>query len=164
MKKLMMLAAVIASAGFIHADVLYWMVNDENADAAKARGEETAATLYAIVGSDYSTKKALDSVTGNDVADYYGVSSFDTQLGSYSGSTYSYFVELWNGNQSSPVDYQSALNNGYISRNGMSTPSVEGMSGGLGSGSQTYNVPEPTSGLLFVIGGMLLGLKRKRQV
>jgi len=28
----------------------------------------------------------------------------------------------------------------------------------------TYNVPEPTSGLLFVIGGMLLGLKRKRQV
>ena len=164
MKKLIMLAAVIASAGFIHADVLYWMVNDENADAAKARGEQTAATLYAIVGSDYSTKQQVDSVTGNDVAEYYGVTSFDSQLGTYTGPSYSYFVELWNGSQSNPVDYQTALNNGYISIQGMSTPSVTGMSGGLGSGSQTYNVPEPTSGLLFVIGGMLLGLKRKRQV
>jgi hypothetical protein len=27
----------------------------------------------------------------------------------------------------------------------------------------TYAVPEPTSGLLFVLGGMLLGLKRRRQ-
>ena len=27
----------------------------------------------------------------------------------------------------------------------------------------TYAVPEPTSGLLFLVGGMLLGLKRRRQ-
>jgi hypothetical protein len=27
----------------------------------------------------------------------------------------------------------------------------------------TYSVPEPTSGLLFLVGGMLLGLKRRRQ-
>jgi hypothetical protein len=34
----------------------------------------------------------------------------------------------------------------------------------MAAAGSTYAVPEPTSGLLFIIGGMLLGLKRKRQV
>jgi hypothetical protein len=161
MKKLLILTAAIACIGLVRADVLYWMVGDQYADDAKARGDSEAASLYAVYDG---TATKIDTVTGNDVAEWYGVSSFDTQLGTHAGNGYSYYVELWNGNQSEEVSYASALQNGYITTTGMSTPSPAGMAGGVGSGSQTYAVPEPTSGLLFVIGGMLLGLKRKRQV
>lgn len=161
MKKLIIIAVAIAAMGVVRADVLYWMVGDEYLNDAKAQGDNTAATLYAVYNG-VQQSPALDSVTGNLVAEYAGVSGFDVDLGSSKGDGWSYFVELWNGRQTSPITYQSALANGYIITPGMSTPTAAGLAG-FGSGTTSYNVPEPTSGLLFLVGGMLLGLKRRRQ-
>lgn len=159
MKKLSLIASLIVGAGLAYGDVLYWMVGDDYVDGAKAQGDSTAATLYYVYNG--GTAQVLDFVTGADVADYYP-GSFDTSLGSYAGEGYSYFVELWNGNRTSEMSYADAKSNGYILSPGMSTPTPSGQAG-FGGGSTTYNVPEPTSGLLFLIGGMLLGLKRRRQ-
>ena len=161
MKKILILTAFAVSAMILHADVLYWMVGDQYESDAIAQGENIAAYLYVIENGN-TIKPAVDSVTGNDIAQF-GAGGFEYNLGTYVGSGYSYFVELWNGMQSTPMDYTTAKNNGYIQGGGINVQMPAG-SNGLGSGSQTYNVPEPTSGLLFIIGGMLLGLKRKRQV
>ena len=59
-----------------------------------------------------------------------------------------------------PSDSESIYR--YLSSGAMSVPT--GINGATAFGGVAANVPEPTSGLLFVIGGMLLGLKRKRQV
>lgn len=158
MKKLSLIAVLIVGAGLAYGDVLYWMVGDKYVTDAEAQGSGTAATLYYVYqGSAHE----LEVVTGNDVADYYP-GSFDTSLGGYAGEGYSYFVELWNGSRTQEMDYATAKRNGYILSPGMSTPTPSGMAG-FGGGTTTYNVPEPTSGLLFLIGGMLLGLKRRRQ-
>ena len=161
MKKLSLIAALIVGAGLAYGDVLYWMVGDDYSSDAISQGSGTAATLYYVYNG---TAHELDYVTGNDVADYYP-GSFDTSLGNYAGDGYSYYVELWNGYQTEEMSYADAKSNGYItSGGGMSfTPTPTSQANGFASGSTTYNVPEPTSGLLFLVGGMLLGLKRRRQ-
>ena len=161
MKKLSLIAALIVGAGLAYGDVLYWMVGDDYVDGAKAQGSETAATLYYVYNG--GAAQYLDSVTGNDVDDYYP-GSFDTALtvGTNAGDGYSYFVELWNHERTQTMDYATAKRNGYILSPGMSTPTPTSQAG-FGGGSTTYAVPEPTSGLLFLVGGVLLGLKRRRQ-
>ena len=161
MKKILILTAFTVSAMILHADVLYWMVGDQYKSDAIARGDDVAAYLY-VMDDGNTITPALASVTGTQIKDF-GTGGFETELGTYVGNSYSYYVELWNGMQSTPMDYTTAKNNGYIQGGGINVQMPAG-SNGFGSGSQTYNVPEPTSGLLFVIGGMLLGLKRKRQV
>ena len=162
MKKLSLIAALIVGAGLAYGDVLYWMVGDDYAADAIAQGDNTAATLYYVTSGE---AHELDHVTGNDVSDFYP-GSFDTALGTYAGSAYSYYVELWNGSRTSEMSYDVAKANGYITSGGgiSFTPSPTAQANGFGGGSTTYNVPEPTSGLLFLVGGMLLGLKRRRQV
>ena len=164
MKKLVLFAAVLAAMMTVRADVLYWMVSDDYAKDAGSSGDSTFATLYAT-DDNGATKHELATATGSAVADAYAYSDYFTaNISSYSGSSYSYFIELVNGVKTTPESYNNLLNNGYISVGGISTPtSLAGGGFGQATGSATYNVPEPTSGLLFLVGGMLLGLKRRRQ-
>lgn len=160
MRKLSLIAALIVGASFAYGDVIYWMVGSDYAEEAKTLGDQNAATLYYVYSG---TATPLDYLTGADVADFYPA-SVETDLGSYKGDGYSYYVELWNGSRTAEMSYADAKSNGYISSGGgMFTPTPASQTG-FGGGSSTYNVPEPTSGLLFIVGGMLLGLKRRRQV
>ena len=164
MKKLVLFATVLAAMMTVRADVLYWMVSDDYAKDAGSSDDSTFATLYAT-DDNGATKHELATATGSAVANAYEYSDYFTaNISSYSGSSYSYFIELVNGVKTTPESYNNLLSNGYISVGGISTPTSLA-SGGFGqaAGSATYNVPEPTSGLLFLVGGMLLGLKRRRQ-
>ena len=158
MRKLSLIAAVILGASFAYGEVMYWMVGENYAEEAKTLGDGTAATLYYVYGG---TAHELDYLSGSDVAEFYPA-SVEKELGSYAGDGYSYFIELWNGSRTQEMDYATAKSNGYISGGGMITPTPASQMG-FGGGTTSYNVPEPTSGLLFLIGGMLLGLKRRRQ-
>ncbi len=160
MKKLSLISALIIGVGLAHGDVLYWMVGEDYVTDAIAQGDNVAAKLYYVYDGNATQ---LDYLTGTDVSDYYPASwATDLTIGTNAGNGYSYFVELWNGSRTEEMTYADAKTNGYILSPGMSTPTPAGMAG-FGGGKTSYNVPEPTSGLLFLVGGMLLGLKRRRQ-
>jgi hypothetical protein len=180
---------VLAAAGLIgfaaSADVLYWQVN--NTDI-----EYDNAVLMAIDTSDnnklYYVSENLDS-SGNDlggggfvgkealtggnhangVMDLASILAWDDDTTNPSSlSTLSFYVELYNGGTyagrtSTPQSYQSLVDSGVIS-NGLN-PNFNGVNSALGSGTGggfTDAVPEPTSGLLMLIGLGALALRRRK--
>jgi hypothetical protein len=172
MQKLALVALSFVAIAAVKADVLYWMVADDAVNNPTYGVESTAgaaADPFAwIVATDGNNTYTITS-SGKSASAVAAASSWDenfgADLGTYIGSSYSYYVELYNGYRTTEQGYDSLLANGYIERPGsISSPTAfNGNAFGQTSGT-SYNVPEPTSGLLFVIGGMLLGLKRKRQV
>ena len=85
-----------------------------------------------------------------------------SDLKGYGSSQYSFYVELYNTaggsvHKTQTVSYDSLLSSGYIATGGVLTPTVLA-SGGFNGAS----VPEPTSGVLLLVGGALLALRRRR--
>lgn len=159
MKHLLIMLVAIAGIA-AHADYLYWMVSDypQSGTTITSEGTDfywTSAQLFAdgtqVSGAEltYSAFQEYQDLGGYayaDIGDDYASKSFT--------------IELFNGDQwlaRSAAANGSALGQ-FITRGMSMNPAAGGWT------PTSYAVPEPTSGLLFVIGGMLLGLKRKRQV
>ena len=154
MKKIIAIMAVGIGLS-LQADYLYWMVDTESA----AKYEP------------YTAVRLTDGTTPIDEYEFNSASEliayqehpngYFTVEGTFDSSQ-SFFVELLNGStwtaQSAPRTYAQLLASGSIFKSGSIAPATPSAAS-FGS----YNVPEPTSGLLFLIGGMLLGLKRRRQ-
>ena len=100
--------------------------------------------------------KILSWSDGTTSASSAGISGF---------SDLSFFVELYDasGNwvgQTTPQTYDSLVSSGAIS-SGLN-PNFSGVNSAVGGGSGSYSVPEPTSGLLMLVGLGALALRRKR--
>jgi hypothetical protein len=172
MKKILSIATVLAAVAMARADVIYWMVSDDVANG-NVSGVESAATssqnpyakLMVTLADGTGSPTMIDSKAASAVSDAADWGEyFTTTIGSaYANNSYSFYVELYNGYRTEASNYDTLVSNGYIAKSGsiQSPVSFAGGSFGQTSGS-TYNVPEPTSGLLFLVGGMLLGLKRRR--
>ena len=161
LRKLTGVAAVALFAMVASADVLYWQVDSPDDGATF-----TAATL-----------NVTDSRTGETVATLATVSPLDgspgtftdlvgTDLGSY-GSEYYFFVELANYTGSSLNDgraytysYNELVSAGYIATNPFDAPAASAAASTANMGAPT---PEPTSGMLMLVGGALLALRRRRR-
>ena len=159
MKKIFLAVALFTGVA-VHADYLYWMVTDNPQAGTDITGAETKFNWdKAVLTWDGAASGTMD-LSSSDATLY-------KTLGTYAiadiGTGYtSFFVELYNGDTwlaKSAVGNASTLAQ-YIT-SGMSLNPVAGNAGWVAT---SYAVPEPTSGLLFLIGGMLLGLKRRRQV
>ena len=161
MKKLLVIGICAIAALASSADVLYWMVDNDYENRSDAV-PSTGADLYAVYTGQAAT--SLDHRDNSEISEALAWGdNFEVDLGSSWGDGWSYYVEYSNGIKTNPMDYSTALSNGYIAKGGsLSTPNLLS-NGAFGSNPATYNVPEPTSGLLFLVGGMLLGLKRRRQ-
>lgn len=156
MKKVLFTLAVLATIA-AQADYLYWMV-DTPQSGTDISGNPTSfdwatAQLWAddaIVGT--LTKSDAELYT---LIDSYAIS------GDVSGwASKSFFIELYNSD-SQWMAKSAAVSGSSLAQYITSTMSMNPPSGAWHGTS--YAVPEPTSGLLFLVGGMLLGLKRRRQ-
>ena len=155
---LVLLGAVSA---FADDSYLYWMVGDGAPDYAYARVRDQNGTYLNIYdsGFDYQYTEATGDKSGvskGTVNDFksYG-EGFYAQLGSSSSS---FFVELYNSSdkfvaQSGPLAYSLAA----IYSGGMATPPS------TPSSFSSFAIPEPSSGLLMLVGCAVLGLRRRKQ-
>ena len=152
--KLVALVAVLAMAGFAKADVLYWQVDTGAADASYT-GEYSYAALYASDGT--LLDGYYEAVDGK-------VLPMRSDLGDYGSTGHSFYVELYNATLDSvykgaEMTYDQLIGSGYIATiGGPELPSFTAAPAFNGA-----SVPEPTSGMLLLIGGALLALRRRRQ-
>ena len=160
-KKLVVCSAVSAIALFASADVLYWQVESPDADATF-----TAANLY-VTGGGLSSPQQLASVAPFDDTPGTMTDLTQTDLGSYGSSGYSFYVELANYTGSSlnngkayTWSYDQLVSAGYIATDPFDSSAAAAAASAGNLGSPT---PEPTSGMLLLIGGSLLALRRRRR-
>lgn len=159
MKKILFAVAVGISIA-ANADVIYWMVESNPVDVTQFSGQAISQTWdearLKVDGSDV-TGGTLSSSAWSDF-DKAGAYAWTTLPNSYN----SFAIELYESGkfvgQTTGTAAQLAQ---YIFSSPMSVLPTTAF--GMAAAGSTYAVPEPTSGLLFLIGGMLLGLKRRRQ-
>lgn len=161
MKKLLVLITIVASVVMARADILYWMVDTNSAGAFDY---DTVNLMYnggSIDSVSYANLSDWDGTTLNArlaaLQLAYPTDALNTTLpGSYDSG--SFWVELSKGSDFVAVSAKRVLADlsGNIIKGGIDTPAAAAASFG------SFAIPEPTSGLLFLMGGILLGLKRRR--
>lgn len=184
MKKLIIAAAVVCTAVFAHAAAANWKASASG--MYDGTGKTADANLYSgaayVFDAGVTSQAALfaliegGTAIGSSTAGYVATATFDE--GAFGGLTFSngeqgdgktytyYFVvvdddKAYFSNEKSATPYAtaSAKNVGFSSQSGSS--SLPTGTGFQGAGAWSA-VPEPTSGLLMLIGMAGLALRRKR--
>lgn len=156
MKKLLTFAFAVAALACANASELWWTVNTSDFDW-------DTATLFASADGNNFEGTQLDTWGKNDIADWGNAFS------SLTGSEKAFYIELYNSEgdrvatSATSVDdvrgygaVSAAALAGSVWNGGMSTPSPYTF-----SQFSANVVPEPTSGLMILLGLAALGLKRK---
>lgn len=158
MKKLLTFVVLAVASIAANAGYLYWQA--PTTPPAGITDSYSYATLWTSEnGSDYTaindhgTTLYFDATTANDT-DVGNATHFYIELVNYAESTYSVV------GRSEAATYASLVSEGAIHSN-LATD-LSKMVAWVGSNYQA--VPEPTSGLLMLMGFAMLGLKRKKEV
>ena len=156
MKKVIFTLVVIGSL-VANADYLYWMVGKD----ATLNGAQLSSTDWSSAAFYVDTSSTpLSTATAEDLALWgYGVAS----AGSFNPAA-TYYVEIFSDNYTTSLGKQWFTGSQVLSFVTGDNSIMPPGSSVLLAKAFSSAVPEPTSGLLFIIGGMLLGLKRRREV
>ena len=175
-----LLTAVIASVA--SADILFWQVNSDvtiEGDTTKVGSTWNYASLYAVDSTDAIVSSApFTSYTWDSTGDIssgttlIGKDAFDPSAYANIGNDYtgySFYIELINvvGDTETGIARSEKIGASDLSNAIRSTADFNaGWSSinAMGSSSLTFTaIPEPTSGLMLLVGAAILGLRRKRQ-
>ena len=164
MKKSFAIAAFVAGlfcAMSAQASALYWQVEGE-----EGRTFQYAQLKVISTGADPSTAAVIDMAEAE--GDPSQVTLTNTELGAYGQDGYSFFVEMVNyadGNWTT-VDtgytygYSELVSSGYVATGAIDANSAQAAAA---AGNMGSHIPEPSSGLLLLMGGAMLALRRRRQ-
>ena len=150
-----MLFASVASAG-----TLYWQVDDSSgADGVLFWVENKTSGDKWSLSEDGTFKTEPDSVFDAPT----GVMQAD--ITNYSGDQYLYYVELVNYANGTTTEgykwgYGDLVSSGYVASDFRDAGTAEANAVALGNFGAA---PEPSSGLLLLMGGAMLALRRRRQ-
>lgn len=168
-QKFLATLAVAASAMMASAGTLYWQVAGEN------DGDTfDSATLYASNGETTKALTTASAANGTLFTDsdgtYSDMMQTDLTANSVDNSAWSFYVEMTNYKVGGTGDgstmtgrtytYDELISAGYVATNPFDSASVTAKVEGTNLGS---SAPEPTSGMLLLIGGSLLALRRRRR-
>ena len=163
MKAMAAVALLMAGALTAVADeypaYFYWNVSDSVADFSYAQlrlsGGDTyfkiGDTDYTMVGAETTGGATLGQTTGTVAAN----------LGSFATSDYSFLVEVF-GEDDGLLAYSDAMSYDQLYAGGFIYADMSSIATGASYGVSVSNVPEPTSGCLFLFGLAALALRRKR--
>lgn len=156
MKKILLGVAIALSALCSQASYLYWQVDQKQLDDAQISGNW--ANLYVVTTGTGST-----GGTWLQKAEIGQQASIN--VSSYKDGSYSFYVEIVNyvdgsatntGISQAPTSYADLAEKHSIIETALDVPIVNVWHGG------TVAAPEPTSGLLMLLGVAALGLKRRK--
>ena len=154
--------AVVLLASVASAGTLYWQVDDSSgADGALFWVADTNSSDKWALSADGSFKADPDSVFNTPT----GIMQAD--ISNYTGDQYRFYVELINYSTPDATttegykwNYQELLTAGYVSFGATDFPTVQAKAL---AHSNFAVAPEPSSGLLLLMGGAMLALRRRRQ-
>ena len=163
--KLVVVAAVGLITSAVSAGTLYWQItSDTGVDFSIAR-------LVVTDGSTTTYLPGSDGIFASDFDDDTGTGTYltmqQTDISSYTADTYSFYVEMVNyatnpetTTPGATYSYQQLLSAGYVSLN---ADDVTAVTMAAAAGNMGSAIPEPSSGLLLLVGGAMLALRRRRQ-
>lgn len=157
MKKFLLALFFIAGAVIAQADdyYLYWMLGENPASTG------TSDNYYAMVkssGGEYLSFYTKDGSTYALVKEngaFLAGAQYKNYLGADPGS--SFMIELWND-----TGAEAAYTTGWLDLGNYASRGTDPTKYAPILASSFHAVPEPTSGMMLLVGAMLLGLKRKR--
>lgn len=179
--QVLVVAIFVTVAAVAKGDWVYWTVdfNDYDGNPAPWSAEEAPSTVWLTAkssggstvnllslnnyGNSYADKDFSDPENGWSLKDYFFQSDLNS-LGQLSAADMTYYVEMGDAIGSAAWTSEGISYDGLIALSAIS-------SGMATSGDMvtywaptmwTSTVPEPTSGLLMLVGMGLLALRRKR--
>ena len=168
MKKFMIALAAIAVGLAAHASAMYWQVSNVN-EAGTNISEEWAYARIEVLENGQATGTYLQTWDGESWAS--GIQYVDKtadgawfDVSSYEGAAYSFVLELVNADlqllgSSEPASYSELAKDGVItsSFDSIAPESYTVWNQGF------VSIPEPTGGMLLLMGTALLALRRKQK-
>ena len=183
MKKFILAIAVVGASIASNASYLYWQVSTGDADStfeidgsnktwSYAQLHATDGSASYLIGSVAGTENYINGTSqGSDIAVPSGNFVF-ADLGTYGADSYSYYVELYNSAgtlvaRSLKENFSNLQQSQYASTGSVTTEltmrTIPTASMKIWHASGYRAVPEPTSGLMLLLGAAMLGLKRKNR-
>lgn len=156
MKKILMMTSLVAMAFAAKADFLYWQIGDTTG----VTGSYNSVAIWASTSAD-----AVWSSGYTKLSPYYDADPDQTYITDVGNTTYeNYYIELANYNTSTKTATTVGTLSGKWSdlSGAINASMTELQNVTVYTGSSYTNVPEPTSGLMLMLGLALMGLKRKR--